>query len=287
MSTDKIAILIDSGTDVPPAYIQQYHMFVAPLRIIFNEGEYNDGIDLTASQLYQRLPREVPKTSLPSAELVLQIIEQIRSEGYNKVLAVTISSGLSGTYNMLNLLADNIRDLDIYVYDTKNIAIGSGFSAIQAAKYIEQGMDWKTLKYTMEAETTKSKVFYCLDTLEYLQKGGRIGLVTAMLGTALNLKPIISCNTEGVYYTVAKVRGRQQSLKKVLDMAVQFADNSKKYNVALIGSGLPGLNDAASIRDQVLQKLPFRDTLIEGELGCCLGVHVGPGLVGVGVQILD
>ena len=287
MSTDKIAILIDSGTDVPPAYIQQYHMFVAPLRIIFNEGEYNDGIDLTASQLYQRLPREVPKTSLPSAELVLQIIEQIRSEGYNKVLAVTISSGLSGTYNMLNLLADNIRDLDIYVYDTKNIAIGSGFSAIQAAKYIEQGMDWKTLKYTMEAETTKSKVFYCLDTLEYLQKGGRIGLVTAMLGTALNLKPIISCNTEGVYYTVAKVRGRQQSLKKVLDMAVQFAGNSKKYNVALIGSGLPGLNDAASIRDQVLQKLPFRDTLIEGEVGCCLGVHVGPGLVGVGVQILD
>ena len=287
MSTDKIAILIDSGTDVPPAYIQQYHMFVAPLRIIFNEGEYNDGIDLTASQLYQRLPREVPKTSLPSAELVLQIIEQIRSERYNKVLPVTISSGLSGTYNMLNLLADNIRDLDIYVYDTKNIAIGSGFSAIQAAKYIEQGMDWKTLKYTMEAETTKSKVFYCLDTLEYLQKGGRIGLVTAMLGTALNLKPIISCNTEGVYYTVAKVRGRQQSLKKVLDMAVQFAGNSKKYNVALIGSGLPGLNDAASIRDQVLQKLPFRDTLIEGELGCCLGVHVGPGLVGVGVQILD
>ena len=287
MSTDKIAILIDSGTDVPPAYIQQYHMFVAPLRIIFNEGEYNDGIDLTASQLYQRLPREVPKTSLPSAELVLQIIEQIRSEGYNKVLAITISSGLSGTYNMLNLLAGNIRDLDIYVYDTKNIAIGSGVSASQAAKYIEQGMDWKTLKYTMEAETAKSKVFYCLDTLEYLQKGGRIGLVTAMLGTALNLKPIISCNAEGVYYTVAKVRGRQQSLKKVLDMAVQFAGNSKKYNVALIGSGLPGLNDAASIRDQVLQKLPFRDTLIEGELGCCLGVHVGPGLVGVGVQILD
>ena len=68
--------------------------------------------------------------------------------------------------------------------------IGSGFSAIQAAKYIEQGMDWKTLKYTMEAETAKSKVFYCLDTLEYLQKGGRIGLVTAMLGTALNLSLI-------------------------------------------------------------------------------------------------
>ena len=287
MSTDKIAILVDSGTDVPPGLIEKYHMFVAPLRIMFSDGEYNDGIDLTAAQLYQRLPREIPKTSLPSAEIVLQVLDQIRAEGYNKVLAVTISSGLSGTYNMLTLLASNIKDLDIYVYDTRNIAIGSGFSAIQAAEYIADGMDWHTLKQTMIASTSKSKVFFCLDTLEYLQKGGRIGLVTAMLGTALNLKPIISCNTEGVYYTVAKVRGRQQSLKKVLELAVKFAGNAKKYNVALIGSGQQGLNDAASIRDAVLQKLPGKNLLIEGELGCCLGVHVGPGLVGVGVQILD
>ena len=287
MSTDKIAILVDSGTDVPPGLIEKYHMFVAPLRIMFSDGEYNDGIDLTAAQLYQRLPQEIPKTSLPSAEIVLQVLDQIRAEGYNKVLAVTISSGLSGTYNMLTLLASNIKDLDIYVYDTRNIAIGSGFSAIQAAEYIADGMDWHTLKQTMIASTSKSKVFFCLDTLEYLQKGGRIGLVTAMLGTALNLKPIISCNTEGVYYTVAKVRGRQQSLKKVLELAVKFAGNAKKYNVALIGSGQQGLNDAASIRDAVLQKLPGKNLLIEGELGCCLGVHVGPGLVGVGVQILD
>jgi len=287
MTTDKIAILIDSGTDVPQALIQQYHMFVAPLRILFSDGEYDDGIDITASQLYQRLPYEIPKTSLPSADAVLKALDTIRHEGYNKVLAVTISSGLSGTYNMLTLLASNIKDLDIYVYDTKNIAIGSGFSAIQAAKYIAAGMDWETLKQTLTANTKKSKVFYCLDTLEYLQKGGRIGLVTAMLGTALKLKPIISCNPEGVYYTVAKVRGRQQSLHRLVDLAVQFANKAKRYNIALIGSGQLGLKDAATIRDEVLSCLPNYSHLIEGELGCCLGVHVGPGLVGVGVQILE
>ena len=75
MSTDKIAILVDSGTDVPPGLIEKYHMFVAPLRIMFSDGEYNDGIDLTAAQLYQRLPREIPKTSLPSAEIVLQVLD--------------------------------------------------------------------------------------------------------------------------------------------------------------------------------------------------------------------
>ncbi len=286
-NTDKIAILIDSGTDVPPELVQKYHMFVAPLKIIFRDGEYADGIDLTAADLYQRLPLEIPKTSLPSAETVLQILDQIRSEGYNKVLTITISSGLSGTNNMLKLLAANIKDLDMYVYDTKNIAIGSGFSAIQAAEYIAGGMDWQTLKLVLDAQTGKSKVFFCLDTLEYLQKGGRIGMVTAMLGTALNLKPVISCNPEGVYYTMAKVRGRQQSLKKIIDLAVKFAGKSTKYNLALIGSGQLGLQDAASIRDEVLQKLPYHNLLIEGELGCCLGVHVGPGLVGVGVQILD
>lgn len=189
-------------------------MFVAPLKIIFRDGEYADGIDLTAAELYQRLPLEIPKTSLPSAETVLQILDQIRSEGYNKVLTVTISSGLSGTNNMLKLLAANIKDLDMYVYDTKNIAIGSGFSAIQAAEYIAGGMDWQTLKLVLDAQTGKSKVFFCLDTLEYLQKGGRIGMVTAMLGTALNLKPVISCNPEGVYYTMAKVRGRQAITQK-------------------------------------------------------------------------
>ena len=115
-NTDKIAILIDSGTDVPPELVQKYHMFVAPLKIIFRDGEYADGIDLTAAELYQRLPLEIPKTSLPSAETVLQILDQIRSEGYNKVLTVTISSGLSGTNNMLKLLAANIKDLDMYVY---------------------------------------------------------------------------------------------------------------------------------------------------------------------------
>ena len=86
---------------------------------------------------------------------------------------------------------------------------------------------------------------------------------------------------------MAKVRGRQQSLKKIIDLAVKFAGKSTKYNLALIGSGQLGLQDAASIRDEVLQKLPYRNLLIEGELGCCLGVHVGPGLVGVGVQIID
>ena len=103
-----------------PELVQKYHMFVAPLKIIFRDGEYADGIDLTAGDLYQRLPLEIPKTSLPSAETVLQILDQIRSEGYNKVLTITISSGLEAARNnMLKLLAANIKDLDMYVYDTK------------------------------------------------------------------------------------------------------------------------------------------------------------------------
>ncbi len=287
MQKDKIAILIDSGTDVPAEFVEQYHMFVAPLRIIFRDGEYNDGIDLTAAELYRRLPQEVPRTSLPNTELVLEQFDRIRAEGYNKVLAVTISSGLSGTHNMLQLLANNIRDLDIYVYDTKNIGIGSGFSAIRAAEYIADGMEWEQLIATLEAQTARTKVFYCLDTLEYLKKGGRIGLVTAMLGTALHLKPIISCNSDGVYYTAAKVRGRQQSLKKVVDLTVKFASGAARYNVALISSGEMGMRDAASIRETLLSRLPHRQLVLEAELGCCLGVHVGPGMVGVGVQLLD
>lgn len=287
MNQQKIAILIDSGTDVPAALIAQYHMYSVPLKIIYQTEEYADGIDITASEVYRRLPEEIPKTSLPDGESILQTFDRIKADGYKKVLVVTISSGLSGTFNMIQLLAQEYHGLDFFCLNTKNISIGSGFFAIYAAQLLQTGTDWDTLKTKLSSGLGKSKVFFCLETLEYLKKGGRIGAVTAALGTALNLKPIISCNTDGVYYTMAKVRGRRQSIEKILELSQEYAQGAARYNIALIASGESALKEAAEIRDIVLAQFPNRNLVIEGELGSCLGVHVGPGLLGIGVHILD
>ena len=285
MNQNKIAVLVDSCIDVPEAIRKQYNMYLIPLKIIYKDREYSDGVNITAEEVYTRLKEEIPKTSLPGATEVLDIFNQIKADGYEKVLAIILSSGLSGTFNLVRMLAEEYEGLDIEVIDTRNIAIAAGFNAIQAARYIEEGMTFDELKKAVIANIYKAKVFFCVDTLEYLQKGGRIGLVASVLGTALKLKPIISCNEEGIYYNVAKIRGRKQSIQKAIDLAVQYAGTSKKYNVALCHGGAP--EEILSIKEELLKKLPNCDVYVEGQISPALGVHTGPGLIGIAVQILE
>lgn len=285
MNAQKIAIMVDSGLDIPQHIREQYNMYLIPLKIIYGDKEYADGIDITADEVYGRLQEVVPTTSLPGANEVLAVFDQIKADGYEKVLAFTISSGLSGTHNLIHLLAEDYEGLTIRVIDTKNIAIGGGFNAIQAARHIEEGMAFEAIEQAILARLSRSTIFFCVDTLEYLQKGGRIGLVASILGTALHLKPIISCNEDGVYYNVAKIRGRKQSIHKVLELALQFAGEAKRYNIALCHGGAE--QEALALKEELLQKLPHADIYIEGQISPTLGVHTGPGLVGVGVQVLD
>ena len=281
----KTALLVDSGIDVPPSIIKEYGIYSLPLKIIYKDREYSDGVDIQAEEVYSNLSVEIPKTSLPGAAEAISILDRIKSDGYQNVLAVTLSSGLSGTYNMISLVAKDYEGLDVQVVDTKNIGIAGGMVAIRAAEYISEGMDFETLVKTVNEDVPDSKIFFCIPTLEYLQKGGRIGLVSSMLGTALNLKPIISCNEEGIYYNVAKISGRKRSLDKMIDIATEYASKVKLYNLAVVHGG--AAEDAEKVKEKLLSKLSKYKNVFEGQISPALGVHTGPGLVGIGVQILE
>lgn len=281
----KTALLVDSGIDVPSSVIKEYGIYSLPLKIIYKDREYSDGVDIQAEEVYSNLSVEIPKTSLPGAAEAISILDRIKSDGYENVLAVTLSSGLSGTYNMISLVAKDYEGLDVQVVDTKNIGIAGGMVAIRAAEYISEGMDFETLVKTVNEDVPDSKIFFCISTLEYLQKGGRIGLVSSMLGTALNLKPIISCNEEGIYYNVAKISGRKRSLDKMIDIATEYASKGKLYNLAVVHGG--AAEDAEKVKEKLLSKLSKYKNVFEGQISPALGVHTGPGLVGIGVQILE
>lgn len=285
MNKEKIAVLVDSCCDVPKKFVEQYGMYVIPLKVLYKDREYLDGIDITPEEVYRGLDKEIPTTSLPSGEFIISIFDQIKTDGYTKVVAITLSSGLSGTNNMINLMASQYEGLDIFVFDTKNIAIGAGFHAIQAARYIEEGMDFEAVKEKLVKGISKCKLFFVVSTLEYLQKGGRIGLVASLFGNALNLKPIISCNDDGIYYTVNKVRGRKQSLSKTMELALKYAQGHKHYNIAIVNGDAK--EEAEQIKKQVMPKLPNTDVYVEGQVSPVLGVHTGPGAIGIAVQILD
>lgn len=285
MNKEKIALLVDSGTDVPAEIMSKYGMYMLPLQIIYKDRTYTDKVDITAEEIYQRLPQEIPSTSLPDGETINKIFDRIKADGYEKVLAVTISSGLSGTYNVVRLMGEQRNDLDIFVLDTKNIGIGAGLQAIRAAELLTEGITWQELKEQLLQEVVRNKVFFNVATLEYLQKGGRIGLVASILGNALKLNPIISCNDEGIYYTVAKSRGRKKSLDKTIELVKQYIGNHKQFRLAVAQGD--ALAEAKEMKTRLEQEFPQVKEIFFGQISPALVVHTGPGLLGVGVQLLD
>lgn len=287
MNKQKIGFLVDSGSDVPIEIVNKANMKVIPLKIIYRDKEYTDKVDIHAQDVYDRLEQEIPKTSLPSGEVISEMLQEFKNEGYEKVIAITISSGLSGTNNMVRLMAENIEGLDVFTLDTKNIGIGSGFLAIQAAEYVEKELEWEVIKEKLKQDVKRSKIFFHVPTLEYLQKGGRIGLVSSILGNVLNLKPVISCNDNGIYYTVAKVRGNKKSIQRAIDLATEFAGDAKKYHLAIAYGGKTAEVQVDDIRVELKKKLPNFVTLFEDQISPALGVHTGPGLIGIGVHIIE
>lgn len=280
MNREKVAILTDSGCDVPKALREQYDIRVLPLKIIYPEEEYLDQVTISAQQVYDRFP-EIPKTSLPDGETVINALELARKDGYEKALVVCISSGLSGTYSLLRNLCEEYEGLETYVLDTKNISIGSGMLALLAARWLERGMSWNTLLEELPGQIKNSKVFFCVDTLEYLRKGGRLGLVASIMGTALKLKPIISCNEEGVYYIAGKTLGRRQSIDRLLKLAAAFAGDTNPSGLAVMNGG--AAEEAKALAEPLLEKVPLGRILTEGQISPALVVHTGPGLLGIGV----
>jgi DegV family protein with EDD domain len=284
VDTEKIAILVDSCSDVPKQYRDEYNMYVAPLTIIYKDAEYRDGIDIQPEDVYARFSEEIPSTSLPSPSVVADIFKQIRADGYDKVIAVLISSGLSGTYEMLRSSGPAPEGLETCYIDTKNIGIGSGFSAIRAGELLEKGLSFTEVCREVENAALNTKLFFCVSTLEYLRKGGRIGLVAALVGTILAVKPVISCNEDGIYYTVAKARGRKKSLQAALDQAVHFAAGATEYNIAVMHGDAK--EEADLLLPALKARLPKCRIAIEGQISPALVVHTGPGLIGIGIQCL-
>ena len=196
---EKIALLTDSTADLPAPMREGKPIYVVPLKIRCEDGEYSDGVDITAEGVYERLHRgELPRTSLPEGGVVSDTLDQIRADGYERVIAVMLSSGLSGTYNMVRLQAGQRDDLEIAVFDSRSGSLGIGIMVLQLWEEIVAGASWETLVRERAPHLVANTFpFFSVDTLEYLRRGGRIGRITALAGTMLSIKPIITFSDDG------------------------------------------------------------------------------------------
>lgn len=288
MCPQKIALLTDSCADLTPRLVEENHIFVVPLRILCTDGEYADGVDIQNTDVYRRLKAgELPQTSLPAGQDISDALERIAAEGYDGVIAVMLSGGLSGTYNLVRLMAEECeKDLEIRVFDSVSGALGQGMTVLQLAEDIRSGCGWEELvERRVPQLIAGSKPFFTVDTLEYLQKGGRIGKVTATAGTLLQIKPIITFAPDGQLQSIAKVRGRNQVMGKLVEMCVRACGNHRRYNLAVANGGAP--EEMALVRERLTAALPDYDHIWEGEIDGTLSVYIGDGVLGAAVQVLD
>lgn len=281
--TKQIALLVDSAMDMPQEIIDLGGIYTIPLCINYSDATYLDKVDITPEEIYQRLDKEIPTTSLPPLDLIDQTIRQIKQDGYQEILAINISSGLSGTFNAIRLALLDHPDIISKTIDTKSIGIGAGIQAVYAKELIDKHYSLDSIYEICEALTHKEHIFFSIPTLEYLKKGGRIGLVTSIVGTALNLNPVISCNDDGVYHTVAKTRGRKKSLKKMIDLVKKQVEHSTDYRFAVAYG--TDQEDAQYVFDTLKNELPNYSDVYFDTISPVLGAHTGPEVVGV--TILD
>ncbi|MEA4902102.1 DegV family protein [Desulfitobacterium sp.] len=276
-SNDKIAIVTDSACDLEPDIIEQYGIQVLPLHIIYNDREYRDRVDITPQEVYDRLEEEVPKTSLPSPTEIYELFNRLHEEKFTHVLAIHLSSGLSGTYQTVSKVAEEYKDMVIEVIDSKTLSMGLGFSVLEAAKELQRSLNFEEVKRRAKETIEHMKAYYVVCTLEYLKKGGRIGYVAGTVGELLHIKPIISINSEGKYFTVAKVRGREQSLRKLASILKEHVCDTLS-NVAIVHGGAE--QEARNLEKIAKEHKNVKEVLF-GQISPALGVHTGPGLVGL------
>ena len=282
-NTEKIALVTDSSCDLPEEILKDYSILTLPLRVIYGDKEYRDNIDITPEEIYKRMPEEIPKTSMASISDAIDVFEKLREKGIKNILSINISSGLSGTFNMIELAKKDFPDLNIVTIDSKTLSIGLGFMVYEAAKMIAEGLKIDEIKDKVLALRERIKIFYCLPILEYLRKGGRINTVAATIGDIVDIKPIISVNEEGKYFSYAKVRGRRRSLDRLVEIAKDVSDG---YSVKMAVMHGYAEKEALHIKE-ILSNLPNVKEMVFGQVGPALGVHTGPGLVGVCVYKLN
>ena len=284
----KIAILTDSCADVPEEYVFKYHIYTVPMLITCKDGEYKDRITIHAQEVSERLKSgELPKTSTPLGGDIEGMLNYLKKKGYEKVLVLVLSGSFSSTVQAVRLIAEDV-DIEVYVIDSLSASIGNGALVIQAAKWRDEGMDFKTLCQKVEALRQDTHVFFSIDTLEYLMKGGRIGKATAIAGAALNIKPILSFDEIGEIYTPAKVRGSKMVTKKLIGIVEELAARpeytGKHYNLIVADGGAPKERD--TLEEKLIAVFPDYNEIYRANIGAALSTYLGDGLLGAGIQFL-
>lgn len=285
----KVAIVTDSVADIPATLVEKYNIKVIPLTVHFGGKSYQDRVDITNQEFYQYIggAKTLPTTSQPTPAQFIDVYRACKEEGADKIISIHFSAEMSGTCQGAKMVADMLKDeIDIEVIDSRTVTVGLGVLVVGIAQFIEDHPDieWQALLSHIKTMMESSRILFLLDSLDNLQKGGRIGKASYMVGSVLNIKPILIVE-DGFIGVHDKVRGKklEKAIDRLTDEFVKMIDPSKKMYFAL------GCNNEAYLevlRTNLSKKLENYGTfnheqLMDYEIGCVTTTHIGLGAFGI------
>ncbi|MEE0511081.1 MAG: DegV family protein [Peptococcaceae bacterium] len=285
----RIAIVTDSTADIPQPLVESLNIKVIPLSVHFGGRAYLDRIDISNEEFYNYIgtAKTLPTTSQPSPAQYLDVYRACKEEGAERILSIHISSEMSGTYQGAKLAAEMIKDdIHVEVIDSRTVTMGLGLQVVSLAQYLQanSNIGWDDFMAYVQKVVQSTRIYFLLDTLDNLQKGGRIGKASYLVGSILNIKPVLVVE-DGFISAYEKIRGKkiEKAIDHLTDIVVNKMDPAKKSYIVL------GYNNEAYLhvlKESLLPKLQkhFGISTLEPdsyELGSVVTTHIGLGGIGV------
>jgi DegV family protein with EDD domain len=275
-----VRLVTDSTADIPQELCLSLGIEIVPLKVHFGDDTYRDGVSLHAERFYELLAQSavLPTTSQPSPVDFIEMYKKINEEPDVQIISVHLSSELSGTYQSA-VLAKSLfnENADITIIDSRSASYGMGGIVVAAAEAAKQGKSKEQILALIQKLTEQSQLYFLVDTLEYLQKGGRIGKAAALLGSLLKIKPILSME-DGEAVSIEKVRGHKAAVNRIIELFKQKEIASSKVKVMIAHSNDP---DGAQELGLLMRDNFELASLSYTAIGPVIGTHVGPGTVAV------
>ena len=273
-----VRIVTDSAGDLPSEAAEQLDITVVPVTVFFGEEAYLDGVEMDAETFFQRLPAspQLPRTSQPSVAQFVDAYTTLVDEGHD-ILSVHVSGKLSGTLNSARLAREEFGEGNIEVLDAEAASLGVGLIALEAARKAQAGASLDEVTAAAQDAVRSMRVFFVLDTLEYLVKGGRIGKAQGLVGGLLNVKPILHI-TDGEVHPFQRVRSRAKALRRIRELV---REGGPYAEIGVLYATDP--DEAAALASDVADLAPGMPVVV-GRIGPGIGAHAGPGAVGVALR---
>jgi DegV family protein with EDD domain len=279
---NRVAVVTDSGAYLPPELVDRYAIHVVPVYLIMGDRSWRDGVDIDPPAFYEllRTSPDFPTTSQPNVADFRDLFLRLADE-FDAIVAVLLTSKLSGTVASATAAAAELPHVPIEIVDSLGVSMAEGYPVLAAARVAAAGGDLAAVTAAARAFIGKTHLYFVLGTLEYLHRGGRIGTVSKLIGSALDLKPVLEFR-DGMIEAVARVRTRTKALEKVYELVAGHISPGDRVHMSIINVAAP--EEAAQFGAELIARFQPVEVL-EVECSPAIGTHAGPGTVGVAFYV--